>query len=104
MFRPVFSSFKRSGANISTRKLTGIYDDDNVVLSAVFNSSSVVPRLINENRKLNVSFNGNPLKQTKVAYNHGRIINIYIVCKLQKRSNDNSDMTNVDMICNYLWL
>ena len=92
-FRLVFSSFKRSGANISSWRSSGIYDDGNVILTAVSNSSSVVPRLINENGKLNVSFSGNLLKQTKVAYNHGRIINIYIVYKLQKRSNDDADMT-----------
>ena len=93
VFRLVFSSFKRSGANISSWRSSGIYDDGNVILTAVSNSSSVVPRLINENGKLNVSFSGNLLKQTKVAYNHGRIINIYIVYKLQKRSNDDADMT-----------
>ena len=93
VFRPVFSSFKRSGDNISTWKSAGVYDDDNVVLSAVSHSLSVVPRLINENGELNISFSGNLLKQTKVADNHGRIINIYIVYKQQKRSNDNADMT-----------
>ena len=93
VFRLVFSSFKRSGANISSWRSSGIYDDGNVILTAVSNSSSVVPRLINENGKLKVSFSGNLLKQTKVAYNHGRIINIYIVYKLQKRSNDDADMT-----------
>ena len=69
-----------------------MYDDSNV--SEVANSSNVVPGLIiNKNGKLSVAFSGNLLKQTKVAYNHGRIINIYITYKLQKKSNNNPDMT-----------
>ena len=57
MFKAVFSSFKISGANISTWKSTGVYDDHNVLLTAVSNSSNVVPRVITDsgNGKLNVS-------------------------------------------------
>ena len=33
------------------------------------------------------------LKQARIAYFHGAIVNIYIVCKLQKRTNNNSDFT-----------
>ena len=40
-----------------------------------------------------MAFSGNILKQTKIAYNHGRIVNIYIVYKLEKRSNNNPHIT-----------
>ena len=70
-----------------------MYDDSNAVINSVTNSSSVVPRLLNESGKLDVAFSENLLKQTKVAYNHGRIVNIYITYELQKNSNNNPDMT-----------
>ena len=100
IFKAVFSSFKISGANISTWKSTGVYDDHNVLLTALSNSSNVVPRVITDsgNGKLNVSLNGNLIKQTKVTYNHGRIVNIYSTYKLQKRSNDDPDMTLVNSL------
>ena len=70
-------------------------DEDNVLLTALANSSNVSPIIIiDQSRgKFSVVFNGNLLKQTKVAYNLGRIVNIYITYKLQKRNNDNPDMT-----------
>ena len=93
VFKPVFSSFKRTGANICTWKSTGVYNDDSVVLTANFSSSGAAPRLKNEHGKLNVAFSRIFLKQTKVAYNHGTVINIYIVYKLQKRTVSNPDFT-----------
>ena len=72
IFKAIFSSFKRSGANISSWKSTGICDDDSVILSAVSTSSNVAPSLIiaSENGKPNVRFSGNLLKQTKIANNY----------------------------------
>ena len=69
-----------------------MYDDSNVLICAVASLSSVVPRLLNKSGKIVVAFSGNLLKQTKVAYNHRRIVNIYVTYKLQKRSNDNPDV------------
>ena len=71
----MFGSFKRSGANITEWKSPGVYDDNDVLLKAV-NTSSIAPKLkiASENGKLSVRFRGNLLKQTKVAYNHGKII------------------------------
>ena len=77
VFKAVFSFFERSEASISSWKSTGVYDGNNVILSAVSNSSNLVPSLIiaSENGKLNVTFSGNLSKQTKVAYKHGRLVN-----------------------------
>ena len=37
--------------------------------------------------KLRVKFNGDCLKQGKITFNHGKIINIYIVYEIQKIVN-----------------
>ena len=67
----------------------GIHNDGTTTdLSAVPNLTSVVPRLLNHE-----DFAGNLLKQTKLAFFHGVVINIYIVYKLQRRNNNNADMT-----------
>ena len=39
---------------------------------------------------MKVKFNGNLLKQDKVTYNHGPIVNIYIVYKLTSKTADSS--------------
>ena len=49
-------------------------------------------RLVYDNARIKLNFSGDLLKQDKVAYNHGPIINIYVVYRLACRSN-NSDVT-----------
>ena len=40
--------------------------------------------------KIRVKFTGNCLKQDKITFNHGKVVNIYIVCELgASGSNDN---------------
>ena len=43
-----------------------------------------------ENR---VRFSGSCLKQDKITYNHGKIVNIYIVYEINKNGNTSSDPT-----------
>ena len=57
------------------------------------NSSGTLPRLYNQGNRFNVGFAGNLLKQDRIAYFHGAIVNILIVYKLQKRTNVNPDLT-----------
>ena len=40
--------------------------------------------------KTRVKFNGDCLKQEKITFNHGKIVNIYIVYELEKRVNISS--------------
>ena len=42
------------------------------------------------NAKIRVEFNGSCLKQDKAAYNHGTIVNIYIVYEISKNYNISS--------------
>ena len=40
-----------------------------------------------------VTFNGNYMKQNKLGYAHGKIVNLYIVYELKNRRVDNPDFT-----------
>ena len=93
LFQPKSASFTRSGGNISNWKTAGVHNNNNINLSAVANSSGVVPELLNQNNRLGVTFAGNLLKQTRIAYIDGTIIHVYIVHKLRKRTNNNPDMS-----------
>ena len=98
VFNGIFTSFKRSGYNITSWKSTGLYDynkDNAVKLDAVNYSAGLAPKLTtaSENGKLNVRFSVNVLKQPKIHYNHGKIIDIYVTCKLRKRAISSPDFT-----------
>ena len=93
LFQAKSGSFSRSAGNINSWRSTGIHNENNFLLSAVNNASGNPPRLLNQNPRLGVTFIGNLLKQGKIAYYHSFVIHIYIIHKLQKRSNDNPDMT-----------
>ena len=43
--------------------------------------------------KIRVKFTGSCLKQDKVKFNHGKVVNIYIVYELGASSSSNSDPT-----------
>ena len=43
--------------------------------------------MVYDNARINVKFNGNLLKQNKVTYNHGSIVNIYVVYRLTHKIN-----------------
>ena len=40
-----------------------------------------------------VRFSGRCVKQDKITYNHGKIVNIYIVYEINKNGNTSSDPT-----------
>ena len=48
---------------------------------------------MNQSNRLGVTFNGNYIKQNKLGYTHGSIVNIYIVYELKNRTVNNPDFT-----------
>ena len=52
---------------------------------SVNNSNNNSPTLLNKNNRLGVTFNGNYMKQNKLGYAHGKIINLYIVYELKNK-------------------
>ena len=51
---------------------------------------SITPELSHYGTKARVEFNGSCLKQDKATYNHGTIVNIYIVHEISKNYNISS--------------
>ena len=58
------------------------------------NSSNNTPTLLNQNNRLGVTFSGNYyMKQNKLGYTRGTVVNIYIVYELKNRRVNSPDFT-----------
>ena len=55
---------------------------------SVNNSNNNSPVLLNKNNRLGVTFNENYMKQNKLGYAHGKVVNFYIVYELKNRKVD----------------
>ena len=63
---------------------------DERINSNTASNHSITPELSYYGIKTRVEFNGSFLQQDKVTYNHGTIVNIYIVCEISKNYNTSS--------------
>ena len=61
---------------------------DEVVKPIATSSNSLAPELSSFINKIKVKFNGSCLKQDKITYTRGTIVNIYIVYKLSSNRNN----------------
>ena len=59
----------------------------NEIISSVRNSNDAIPKIVYDNARIKVKSNGNLLLQNKVTYNHGSIVNIYVVYRLTPKIN-----------------
>ena len=92
LFEPKSKSFTKNGGAIHEWISTGIHNDsNNTDLFSVNNSNNNSPTLLNTNNRLGVTFNGNYMKQNKLGYAHGKIVNLYIVYELKNRRVDRPD-------------
>ena len=90
VFQPMYKYFKKiagvgSGNYVYFWKSKGLSDerlDDNTA-----SNYSITPELSYYATKTRVEFNGSCLKQDKVGYNHGTIVNIYIIYEISKNYN-----------------
>ena len=55
--------------------------------------NSLTPELNYYGTKTRVKFTGSCLKQSKISYTHGKVVNIYIVYELGASSSHNNDPT-----------
>ena len=93
VFQPMYRYFKKiagagSGNYIYFWKSKGLSHErlDSVTAS----SYEITPELSFYGTKTRVEFNGSWLKQDKVTYNHGKIVNICIVYGISKNYNISS--------------
>ena len=77
VFQPMYKYFEKIGNtdNISEWKSIGWSDE--------IPDNTLAPELIYYGQRMYVKFNGSCLKQDKVTFNHGKIVNIYIIFTLK---------------------
>ena len=97
-FLPIFRYFKVNAiynvANyVLSWKSRGLSDETSKPPSTSDNSITPSINYINNTDKLKVQFTGSCLKQDKVAFNHGKVVNIYTVYELGASSSGNSNPT-----------
>ena len=95
LFEPKSKSFSRSGRSISSWISTETHNDSkNTDLFSVDNSSNNTTTLLNQNNRLGVTFSGNYMKQNKLGYTQGTVVNIWIVYELKNRRANSPDFTS----------
>ena len=60
---------------------------DEKINSIKTSNHSITPNLDYYGTKRRVEFNGSCLKQDKITFNHGKVVNIYIVYEINKNIN-----------------
>ena len=58
-----------------------LFENDERINSITASNHSITPELSYYGNKIRVKFNGSCLKQDRIKYTHGTIINIYAVYK-----------------------
>ena len=89
VFQLVCKYFERVGNGISSWESKGL-SNEKISSTTTTSNNKFATNLIYDNAKIEVRFNGKFLKQDKVTYNHGQIVNIYIVYILTLDTKDSS--------------
>ena len=74
-----------NGSYIYYWKSKGLFDERNNSVKTP--NHSITPNLNYYGSRTRVEFNGNCLKQDKVTFNHGKVVNIYTVYEISKSIN-----------------
>ena len=84
VFQPIYKYFKSISNSdyIYSWKSKGL--SDKTIDSITTSNNRITPELNYYGTKIRVEFSGSCLKQVKVTYSHGKIINIYIVYEISK--------------------
>ena len=90
VFQPMYKYFKRvvNSDYILSWKSKELFDENITPPSA--SQDFLNPSLNSLGTKTRVRFSGSCLKQDKITYTHGKIVNIYIVYEINKNDNTTS--------------
>ena len=93
IFQPVYRYFKTvTNTNyVSLWKSKGLSAES--IKPPATSDNSLTPALSYYGTKTRVKFTGSCLKQSKISYNHGKVVNIYIVYELGASSSNFDDPT-----------
>ena len=83
----MYRYFERVGKEICSWESKGLFSEK---ISSATTSDGRVPKLVYDDARIKVKFDGDLLKQNKVTYNHRPIVNIYIVYRLIPTTKDSS--------------
>ena len=79
VFQPVYKYFEKTGNKVSSCKSKGLPDEK--IISTTTSTDKSATKTIYDNARIKIKFNGDLLRQNQVTYNHGPVVNIYIVYK-----------------------
>ena len=86
VFQPMYKHFKtHSSYHILSRTSKGLSNESITPFSVPNNF--LTPSLNYLGTKIRVKFSGSCLKQDKVTYTHGKIVNIFIIYEINKKDN-----------------
>ena len=93
IFQPVYKYFKfiTNTNYISSWKSKGLSAES--IKPPTTSDNSLTPALSYYGTKTRVKFTGSCLKQPKISYTHGKVVNIYIVYELGASSSNDNDPT-----------
>ena len=96
VFQPIFRYFKINTINTANYVLSwkskGLSDE--TIKPPSTSDNSLTPALsYYRASKIRVKFTGSCLKQDKVIFNHGKVVNIYIIYELGASTSSDSDPT-----------
>ena len=93
VFQPMYRYFKMitNTDYISSWKSKGLSAES--IKPPTTSDNSLTPALSYYGTKTRVKFTGSCLKQSKISYTHGKIVNIYIVYELGASSSNDNDPT-----------
>ena len=77
VFQPVYKYFEKTENKVTSWKSKGL-SDEKIILTVTSTDTSAT-KTIYDNARMKVKFAGDLLRQNQVTYNHGTIVNIYIV-------------------------
>ena len=77
VFQPVYKYFEKTGDKVSSWISKGFSDEK--IISITTSTYKSATKTIYDNARVKVKFNGDLLKQNQITYNHGPLVNIYIV-------------------------
>ena len=89
----MYKYFKKIGNidHISSWESKGLSNE--IIKPPGTSNNSLAPTLKYTGKRMYVKFNGDCLKQGKITFNHGKIVNIYVVYDLKSTLNYNEDIT-----------
>ena len=92
MYKYFKTSVKKSTTYISSWESKGLSNEKiSSITTSYYNQA---PSLAYDNVKIKLKFVGDLLKQDKITYNHGPIVNIYIVYRLSPSTTGDITLEN----------